>query len=108
MAKITDWRCDIETNVLINMFRPVGTLDLFTDEDSLKADAMSELPRQKTLQMEELTKAAAELVKKEWDKFAEGTPIANTSEFREGHKSEIQALVEEQLARHARATKLQK
>jgi hypothetical protein len=70
MAHLVEWQGNVETNLMLNLFRPAGTLQGFSDDELSRCGGLADLPDSELTRIELATKACAEETEKQWDKLA--------------------------------------
>lgn len=95
MKKLIAWQADIEINVLINMFFPAGKLNVMSKQDLIDADEFGELPKEKRLALEKISKDAADTVRELWDSKAPEFGISKHRAIFDAHTEPFTEFVEQ-------------
>ncbi len=86
---ITDWQGDLETNVLLNLFKPAGKFEGVKQSDVANCTSLGDLPDVELNRMEQTTRAAAKETRKQWNKLAAEHGYATQEEFCMNHKRNL-------------------
>jgi hypothetical protein len=81
---ITRWRSDVEINMMLNLIKPAGTVNLLDESILHKINGLGDIPERDIDHIKDVLFASAKKIYEEWDALSEDyADIATCEEARE-------------------------